>query len=99
MTKFKRVFITQPTKYDLSVLNNYADELIYVTSGLEPLERIEESVEVNMQEFNPAIDAIVPIGRATGVLIMSFVIARRLNGQKINVGVHKGKGSYEFIKV
>lgn len=60
--KFRRAFIAQNTGHDFSGLKDIADDLVFITTGYEEEDNLQEIVLMGLQRFNPSLDVIVPVG-------------------------------------
>jgi len=94
---FRTIYVAEPS-HDISALSVYTDKIKFITSGFESVKDIERIVEENLKEFDPIMDAVVPVGRVISSLIIGMVLSKKCNGKPLNMAVYKDK-TYTFTKI
>jgi len=85
--KFRTLFVVEPS-HDLSITKKYTDNVKFITTGTELVE-----------EFDPKLDAIIPMGRTSACLIAGLFIRSKIpKGEKVKIGIYRSD-AYIFIDV
>jgi hypothetical protein len=95
--KYRRIFVVQPS-HDLSALKKYSDNIVLITTGYERDEDLPRKISEMLADFNPAYDAIVPIGKLISTMLTGMAIQAKcyaLNSQ-VDIGMYREK-DYEFL--
>lgn len=75
--KFDTAWVVGPSKHDLRMLNQIAEDVRFITSGLETTqEQVDERIDEFLDDYNHTRDIIIPLGRATVNVQIGFAIAR-----------------------
>ena len=94
--KFRRIYVTAPS-HDFNALRDYTDDIVFVTTGYEGLDKLGSAVKESLKDFNPATDAIIPVGKVVWVFVHGAILGS-LNFDYITIGIFKD-GDYSFFKI
>lgn len=98
--KYRNIYIVQPVRHDLSALRNWSNNLLFITTGYEHLSELRKTIEANLLEFDPTVDAIVMVGKVSTNLILGIALANIFHGQEISIGKYYDNGyHWERVKV
>lgn len=96
--KFRTLFVVEPS-HDLSITKKYTDNVKFITTGTELVEELPERVSVSLEDFDPKLDAIIPMGRTSACLIAGLFIRSKIpKGDKVKIGIYRSD-AYIFIDV
>ena len=98
MEKFRRIFVQEPAKKDLSALTAYSEDIRYLTAGFEDHSGLAGRIEDILKEFNPDTDAVIPVGRVVAAFILGAQIAAAFPGKDISIGLYNNK-DYTFMRL
>jgi ABC-type uncharacterized transport system ATPase subunit len=66
---FRNAYVVQATTHDFHQLLSFCEEILFVTTGYEVYENLQEHIEEVLQDFDPELDLLVPVGNvASNVL-------------------------------
>lgn len=93
-SKFRRIYVVAPTTHDLSPLKKYSDNLSFLLSGYESMDDLLERLKVELAEFDPEIDAIVPMGK----IVPNVMLGHVLNGfPQVILGIFVGGDIKDYV--
>jgi len=95
--KFRTLYVVDPT-HDVSIAKDYSESVVFISSGDEQIEDLEDRMMRILFSFDPRQDAIIPMGKVTVCLLTGIVLGRLFPFDKIAFGVYKD-GEYKFIRV
>ncbi len=87
--RFRKIYVLQHAPFDFRVLNFWGEEVIFVTTGLEELDGVSSKVEIGLRDFDPSLDAIVPIGRVSGNFLAGITLTQNFQpGTLVTYGIY-----------
>jgi hypothetical protein len=96
--QFRKLFVVEPS-HDVSATKKYTSQVVFITSGEESIEEVQHKIEQNIKEFDPKLDAFIPMGRVTSCSIALALIGRKIpKGESVMMGVYRNE-SYFFVPV
>lgn len=72
--KFKTAYVTVNTGHDFSALLEIADSIKFLTSGYEKEEELQAALRTALDNFDPMLDVIVPVGNVVANLLLGSCI-------------------------
>lgn len=97
MEQFRKIFVTDPS-HDVSRLKQHTSAIQFLTRGDEKADTLEESILKALTDFDPASDAVIPMGKVTTCLITGVVLGKMFPDLGVTVGIY-GNESYQFIEL
>lgn len=95
--RFRKIFIVDPS-HDVSLASKYTSNLVFITNGDENLEDLPEVVSKNLEDFNPSVDALIPMGKVSTCLLVGLTLTAKVGPNiPIVVGIFR-KDSYTFVE-
>ena len=94
--KFRKIFVVEPS-HDVSALKAHTDEIIMMTTGYEDMQTLPAKITGSLRDFDPELDAIIPVGKIIASFVSGVVLAR-MGQAPIWIGVYKDK-RYTFLQV
>lgn len=95
---YRRVFVVEPS-HDFSALVPLCEEIIFLTTGYENFTLVQDRIEeILRRDFNPATDAIVPVGRVTSCIVTGIVLGN-LTDQPIDIAAYSREDGYSFTAI
>lgn len=91
--KFRAIYVIQKTDHDFSSLVDVCKHLVFLTDGTEKTEDLVSIIFGGLIGFNPATDAIVPVGNVFANIFTGSILQLkfgRLEGS-IKMLIYKDK--------
>jgi hypothetical protein len=85
--KFRRAYIIQDG-HDFSALNDFVEELVFMTNGSERFIESEENIRESLTGFDPISDCIIPVGKNTFNIMVGKILKETFPGMKIWFGLY-----------
>lgn len=99
--KFRKVLVLQDG-HDFSALENYTDDIVFVTTGEETVRGAALAIREALEEFDPDTDAIVPVGKIAVSFLAGMLVTKMFPGKEITIGLYQSKLSrtkeYKWLK-
>jgi hypothetical protein len=95
--QFRRIFVIDPS-HDVSKLKQHTSEIKLITRGDERSEDIEETIVKSLADFDPACDAIIPMGKVVVSFVTGVVLGKMFPSIGVTVGIY-GNEKYQFIEL
>jgi hypothetical protein len=95
--RYRSIYVVEPS-HDVSALKKYSDKIILLTTGYEETKDLPVTISNMLENFNPAYDAFVPIGKLISTMIAGMAIQEKCleYNSQVDVGIYKNK-DYEFV--
>lgn len=95
--KFRTIYITEPGK-DFSKAIPMGAGIKYICNGYEDAAGRKENIREALKEFDPSVDAWIPVGRMLAVTEIALTIARKFPEAPVTIGIYKD-GGYTWEKM
>jgi hypothetical protein len=95
--RFRKIFVVEPS-HDIRALSQYTENVTFVCGGKEDVKNIPLQIENTLSEFDPATDAIVPVGRVITTMLAGIYLGTTFKGDSLYMGVYRD-GDYTFVRV
>jgi hypothetical protein len=96
--KFRTLFVVDPSHNVGVAARNNSDNIVFITTGDEDVECLEERISKVLLDFDPKRDAIIPIGKVASCLEVGIILGRMFRHSDIVFGIYQ-HGLYKFITV
>jgi hypothetical protein len=94
-TSFRKIFVAEPS-HDVSGLKAHTDEIVFVTTGYQTIEKLPIEIAKNLEEFNPQQDAFVPLGKLVATFLISMFFVKKFPSSGIWIAIYRDK-EYTFV--
>ncbi len=97
---FRNAYVVQATAHDFHQLLSFCTDIIFVTTGYEIYEDLQSHIEEVLQDFDPAVDLLVPVGNvASNVLCGAALekIRREKNCNHFCIAFYDGSNYITYI--
>lgn len=74
---FRKAFVAFHSKHSFEELKSIADDVVFCSTGLENPDRLHLAIQQVMQNFDPRLDVIVPVGNVVNNFILGAVAIMR----------------------
>jgi hypothetical protein len=94
---FRTIYITDPS-HDVSLASRYTTNIKFITAGDEASAELPSVIAKNLKDFNPSVDALIPMGKVITCLMVGLYISSMFGEPvDITIGIFR-KDFYDFIE-